>query len=189
MLKRASIWVLIAILVLSLGFVHIFFISAGASGSLFWNRDTAIAFIDAGSLGYSMNYLEYIGENFWELVDGTLMCGDLVTLTRWEWAGDRFVTVSPQDVGALPKAQSDPGPDYDNINGWSKRCCFLGGYGSTYTFSLNGTPLSLITKREDIDRLSVDLVKPDGERQTIWVLDGRTHTVSKGTYDRVFGKK
>src|ERR1700730_1822528 len=59
--------VTLVVIVGVLAFLHVYYISDGGDGTLFWNRDTAYLFLDLGSLGYRLTYLQYIGQSVKEV--------------------------------------------------------------------------------------------------------------------------
>jgi hypothetical protein len=56
----------LALILGALAFLHVYYISGGAGGTLFWNGNTAYLFLNRDSLGYRMNYLQYIGQTLKE---------------------------------------------------------------------------------------------------------------------------
>jgi hypothetical protein len=68
MSKRAIMGlVTLVVIVGALAFLHVYFISDGGNGTLLWNGDTAYLFLDLGSLGYRVTYLQYLGQSVKEV--------------------------------------------------------------------------------------------------------------------------
>ena len=61
MSKKATIGlVILVVLVVASAFLHVSYVYDGGNGTLLWNGDTAYLFLDLGSLGYRMTYLQYL---------------------------------------------------------------------------------------------------------------------------------
>jgi hypothetical protein len=230
MLKKAIVCLFASALIVGvLASLHVFFIIDGADGSLFWKGDTAYVFLNRGALGYRMSYLQYIGENFKELLGVAATPSDerrsneilVVTLagvrhyvsqdTRfdphvvsngiiyagyadgilWKWNHDHFEKGTAQDRLDFAKTVSSviPGPDYDDVEGWHHRCCLF-SHSAEYNIAidLNLGRLSLVFRRKSLADLSLELIRPDGTKETIWHVDGDARRVSKSVYQQTFAK-
>ena len=214
------------------GSINLFYIRAGGDGTLFWNAGTAYLFLNLGSVGYRMSYLQFLPEvvretfqgvrepsdqRFSEVVfvitpgyishyttdgmqagdyntsNGNVYTRDLTTGDLWKWSVNQFQQATAQDrvnlMKTLTKTPPTPGRDYDDIDGWHKRCCFFSRKnGYNYVINLNGQTLSLVARREMLADLSIELVRPDGTKQTIWQLVGHPRKVSRSEYQQVFAK-
>jgi hypothetical protein len=49
------------------GWLHVYYIYEGGNGNLFWKGDSAYLFVDLGSFGYRMTYLQFIAQNLKDL--------------------------------------------------------------------------------------------------------------------------
>jgi hypothetical protein len=232
-LKKTIIYLLaLAVIVSASAFLHVFYISDGGDGTLFWRGDTAYLFLDLGRLGYRLTYLQYVGQSVKEVfgvgrgpsderysnvvftinrgnvghyvlddmrlsefyvVDGSVLSGDLNTGALWKWNNNHFERATAQDqrdLTAAGAASRIPGPDYDDVDGWHKRCCFFTRRNEySYVINLDGATLSLRARRERVDDLSIELLRSDGTKETIWHLDGHPRRVSKTEYEQAFGKR
>jgi hypothetical protein len=221
----------LAVILGALAFLHVYYISDGAGGTLFWNGNTAYLFLNQDSLGYRMNYLQYMGQTLKEalgvgrppsekryssvvftisssdvnryvldgmrlseyfVINGSVLSGDQNTGMLWKWDENHFVRATAEDQRNLTKAGESrvPGPDYDDLDGWHKRCCFFTRENEySYLIKLDDATLSLRVKREHLDDLSVDLVRSGGTNKPIWHLDGHPRKVSKVEYEQIFGTR
>lgn len=232
MLKKIVVCLLVlAVIVCGSAFLHVFYISDGGTGTLLWNGDTAYLFLDIGSFGYRLTYLQYMRQTVKELlgvgrepsdkrysnivftinhgnvlryvlndtrfsgyyvITGNILSGDLNTGILWKWNENHFERATAEDQRNLTQAgvSGMPGPNYDDVDGWHERINIFSHKGDyQYAVNLNERTLSLRTRRERVDDLSVDLVRPDGTNETIWHLDGHPRKVSKAEYERVFGRR
>jgi hypothetical protein len=62
MLKKAFVCLLVLIVILGAIF-HVYYIRDTGNGTLYWNGDTAYLFLNLGSVGYRVTYLQFIGES------------------------------------------------------------------------------------------------------------------------------
>jgi hypothetical protein len=221
----------LAVLVCAFTFLHVFYISDGGNGTLLWNGDTAYVFLDLGSLGYRLSYLQYIGQIAKEIlgvgrepsderysnvvftinsgnvhryvlndmrlsgyyvINGRILSGDTNTGILWKWNVNYFERATAQYQRDLTKAGESrlTGPEYDDIDGWHQRISIFSHNMEPYTYVMNlsGATLSLRTRQERLDDLSVDLVRSDGSTETIWHVDGHPKKVSRTDYEEAFNK-
>jgi hypothetical protein len=62
MLKKISVRLLLMTVIMGAIF-HVYYIRDGGNGTLYWNGDTAYLFLNLGSVGYRVTYLQFIGES------------------------------------------------------------------------------------------------------------------------------
>lgn len=232
MVKKILVLLLaLAVLLCASAFLHVYFISDGGNGTLLWNGDTAYVFLDLGSLGYRLTYLQYIGQSVKEMfgvgrepsderysnvvvtinsgnfhryvlndmrlsqyfvINGSVLSGDLNTGILWKWDENHFERATAQDQRDLTKAGSGhmPGPEYDDVDGWHKRISIFSHNMEPYSYVINlkSATVSLRTRQERLDDLSLDIVRADGTTESIWHLAGHMRKVSKAEYEHVFAK-
>lgn len=106
----------------------------------------------------------------------------------WKWSATHFEPASTEEQQVFKSAQHSFAPDFDNVNGWSKRCCVLSRGSGSFKFdvSVGGKMFSLVANRTASNRVSIDLVRAGQVPQTIWYLDEKQHNVSNGEYEKLF---
>jgi hypothetical protein len=90
------------------------------------------------------------------------------------------------------------GPNYDNVNGWSKRT--IGGdviresahayieKDSSVTIELGGEELTFVMNDGFIDGTSyIDVVRSGRTPERIWYLDEQPHHVIRAEYQQILG--
>ncbi len=50
--------------------LHVYYIRDAGNGTLYWNRDTAYLFLNLGSIGYRVTYLQFIGNSILAVFQG-----------------------------------------------------------------------------------------------------------------------
>jgi hypothetical protein len=146
--------------------------------------------IDPGNVHRYM--LDNMRLSQYDVINGSILSGDLNTGILWKWDGDHLKRATAQDQRDLTKMGEArvPGPDYDDVGGWHKRVdIFSRAAEYINLINLKNATISLRATRQYLDNLSLELVKSDGTKETIWHLQGHSRTVSKAEYQRVFAKK
>jgi hypothetical protein len=129
----------------------------------------------------------YLGS--YAVSDGSIYSGDLNDGILWKWDGGAFDRVNEADRQSFTKDQILNGPDYDNVDGWHERCCFLSRSNEyNYVVNLNVQTFTVVARREGVNQLSIDLSRPGQNPERLWSLSERPHIVSKAEYQRTFGK-
>jgi hypothetical protein len=122
-----------------------------------------------------------------------------------KWSDTHFERASPEEQGeyrtALASGKVPSGPDYDNVNGWSKRAAAGEVTSETPTtgfaekdarvrVTLDGKPLTFVMNSGYISHEAyIDLSRPGQPNERIWYLDGRTHRISGAKYKHIFGSR
>ncbi len=114
------------------------------------------------------------------------------------WSGTRFEPTPPPTAKADDSYwKATAGPNYNNVEGWSKRT--IGGEvvresptlyvekDSRVTIQVAGQNLTFIMNSGFISHHAyVDLIRLGQPRERIWQQDESPHVVSGATYDRIF---
>ncbi len=104
----------------------------------------------------------------------------------WRWSDTRFLRLTQAERTQIDLTRAPMGPDFDDVDGWSERCCAMGR--GRFPMTLEGQPIILTTSgnRRAVDNVSVDLQRADGPPQMIWSLQESPRTVSKSAYRQIF---
>ena len=105
--------------------------------------------------------------------------------TLWRWSGTAFVRASGQEQHSFETGKHPLGPDFNNFDGWSERCCFP---RPKVEFEVEGRTLTLATNPKLLRQMSIELTRPGNEPERIWYLETRPSGVSKNEYEKFLGE-
>ena len=104
-------------------------------------------------------------------------------MAKWNGAGWQPLTTDEQHKF---DQQGRPGADYDNMNGWSGRCCVLARRDQTTRFdiSLHSEPLVIVvTRDEDQRNTRIVLERQHRPPREVWRLDWYPHRATSAEYE------
>jgi hypothetical protein len=127
-------------------------------------------------------------------VGQNVYAGNLLAETGpMKWYGSHFQVTTPEEKEEVRKALQliPPGPNYDNVGGWSKRAIDLvsPGKGDQITIQIAGKPITFtIQSGFTSSEAFIDLTRSAQAPERIWQLDEKTKRVSLDTYKQIFGR-
>lgn len=105
----------------------------------------------------------------------------------WKWTGTDFAEASRDELdGFDPVKFAALGFQFDDVEGWSMRT--FGQGQPRYPLTLDGQQLTLAFSGETWPPtpMSLDLIRPGQQPQTIWSMDGRSRRVNRTEYEGMF---
>jgi hypothetical protein len=104
-----------------------------------------------------------------------------------KWSGAQFEPASTEELRRF-QLRHISGPDFTNVDGWSKRCCLMSRAPEVeFEFQIGGKPLILIVKQGERDsNITVSLKREGQVPEKIWYLDQTPRRVRRGEYERIF---
>jgi hypothetical protein len=154
----------------------------------------------------------YSTDNFWlgsdpDPFQGELYAGNMLPSGGFmKWSGTHFEPATPEEAEkfheyaiSLPKGPP-AGPNYDNVEGWSKRT--LAGEivsesptnpvekDSKVMIEVDGNQVTFVMNSGYVSQEAyIDLIRPGQPPERIWHLDEHPHRVSRAEYYKIFGNR
>jgi hypothetical protein len=140
----------------------------------------------SGDVEESLSSGVHLGE--YNVIDGKIYGYGLGDGAPWRLDGTSFSTLSSEEKSSGHFRATLPPPDYDNMGGWSKRCCFFSREAlHSYPIELKGRMLTLMARRIDLGNdISIDLAPLGQPAKTVWHFNGSSRRVSRVDYDKIF---
>jgi hypothetical protein len=128
----------------------------------------------------SLSSVNPVGNNIYARSDGGFV----------KWSGTRFEPASSQEL-QLFNSRRESGPDFTNIDGWSKRCCLMNRAAeSRFDIQMGTKSATLVVKQGIRDsNISVSLERQGQAPEKIWYLDQQAHKVSRAEYEQTFARR
>ena len=125
---------------------------------------------------------------FFSPFEGKIYAGNLSHNVLLVWSASRFVPATPSERQRFdPKVALGKGPDFDNYEGWSERCCF--GIQSRLSATLAQGPVVFESPGVPNGRVTFEVKRSGRGPETVLAVDGARTLVTGAEYQQLFGNR